>query len=81
LTVHVTNVGSVNVLLTDITLRDMNNRVVCQYLIYQWISPGQTITLSSQCSGVIAGATYTVTVTGQAPDGTPVTAQTQVIAT
>jgi hypothetical protein len=81
LTVYVTNVGNVNVLLTEITLRDMNNRVICQYLVYQWISPGQTGTFSYFCSGVIAGATYTVTVTGQAPDGTPVTAQTQVTAT
>jgi hypothetical protein len=80
LTVYVTNVGNVNVVLTQITLRDMNNRVICQYPVNQWISPGQTRAFLYQCSGVIAGATYTVTVTGQAPDGTPVTAQTQVIA-
>jgi hypothetical protein len=81
LTVHVTNVGNVNVLLTQITLRDMNNVIICQYPVDQWISPGQTRTFSYQCSGVIGGATYTVTVAGQAPDGTPVTAQTQVRAT
>jgi hypothetical protein len=81
LTVYVTNVGNVNVLLTQITLRDMNNVIICQYPVDQWISPGQIRTFSYQCSGVIGGATYTVTVTGQAPDGTPVTAQTQVIAT
>jgi hypothetical protein len=81
LTVHVTNVGNVNVLLTQITLRNMNNLIICQYPMYQWISPGQTRTFSYQCSGVIAGATYTVTVTGQAPNGAPVTAQTQVTAT
>jgi hypothetical protein len=79
--VYVTNDGNVNVLLTEITPRNMNNVIVCSYPVGQWISPGQTRTFSYSCSGVIAGATYTVTVTGQAPDGTPVTAQTQVIAT
>jgi hypothetical protein len=81
LTVYVTNVGNVNVFLTRITLRDMNNVIVCQYSVNQWISPDQTRTFVYLCSGVIAGATYTVTVTGYAPDGTPVTAQTQVTAT
>jgi hypothetical protein len=81
LTVRVTNVDNVNVVLTEITLRDRNNVIICQYPVYEWISPGQTRTFVYQCSGVIAGATYTVTVTGQASDGTPVTAQAQVTAT
>jgi hypothetical protein len=80
LTVYVTNVGNVNILLTQITL-SRGSTIVCQYPVNQWISPGQTRTFSYSCGGVTFGLTYTVTVTGQAPDGTPVTAQTQVTAT